>query len=167
MAGGPLAPRNTAHSGDGEPEDAPPGGRSAAVTNTGKGRHEHAVTGHVRPPAEVQILVLRRQPVVRVKTDPLPDLACHEHRARRDEQHFDDAVVLPVVELTRSCNDVKGCPNRSVERPTSRRMRGSSQSTTLGPAIPVSSTLLEIDVSTKRSIPVSGSRAVSSWTTSR
>ena len=91
------------------------------------------------------------------------DRSRHQHRARRHEEDLADPVVLPVVDLPVLERRV-GCPNLSVDRPTSRSTRGSSQSTTLGPTMPARST--DPAVSTKRAT-VSGSRAVSSWTTRR
>jgi hypothetical protein len=60
--------------------------------------HEDTEAGDAHPPAEVEVIVVAGQTFVE-QARSLPRVPRHEHRARRDVEHLEDAVVLPLVHL--------------------------------------------------------------------
>ncbi len=76
------------------------GRRRVPVTGARERRHQHVESREACAPAEVEILVPAVQSLVE-QSDPLPRVARDQHRARRDAQHLDHAIELPLIDLAR------------------------------------------------------------------
>ena len=76
------------------------GRRRVPVTGARERRHQHVEPREAGAPAEVEILVPAVQTLVE-QPDPLPRVARDQHGARRDAQHLDHPIELPLIDLAR------------------------------------------------------------------
>ena len=69
------------------------------MSGQGRGGHQDAEASHPRSPAEVEVLLGGREPIVE-RPDAVPHLPGHQHGAGRDVEDLPNPVVLALIDLS-------------------------------------------------------------------
>ena len=74
--------------------------RSSGESHASERGHQDPVSGDTRAPTEVQIRVFAVESLVE-QIRSVEDFTGDQHRGRRDAQHLEDAIELPLIDLAR------------------------------------------------------------------